>query len=89
MTFLTLRHVKESILSLVPLSAPLVMPARVATGTVSIAEVALAVLLMLPALALMIWLSGRIYVGAILRSGPRISVFDAFRSATGGSKART
>ena len=77
------------ILSLVPLSAPLVMPARVATGTVSIAEVALAVLLMLPALALMIWLSGRIYVGAILRSGPRISVLDAFRSATGGSKART
>jgi ABC-2 type transport system permease protein len=68
-------------LSLLPLSAPLVMPARVAAGASSPVEIAISLLLMLPALALMIWLAGRIYVGAILRSGPRITLFEAFRSA--------
>ena len=68
------------LLSLLPLSAPLVMPARVAAGSSSTAEVALSLALMLPALALMIWLAGRIYVGAILRSGPRVTLLEAFRS---------
>lgn len=68
-------------LSLVPVSAPIAMPARVALGSPAWWEVAVAFVLMSFAIVGMARLCGRIYTGAILRSGPRISLLGAFRSS--------
>lgn len=69
------------VLSILPPTAPLVMPTRVALGTPSIFEHVAAVALSLPTIAGVIWLAGRIYSGAILRVGRRVGIRDAFRSA--------
>lgn len=55
--------------SICPLTAPLVMPSRIAVGDPAAWEIVLSLLLMLPAIAGMIWLAGRIYRAAILRTG--------------------
>ncbi|MBM3139493.1 MAG: hypothetical protein FJZ92_04585 [Chloroflexi bacterium] len=68
-------------LSLVPLSAPLAMPARYAGGEPPLWELALAVGLMLLAIADSVWLAARVYSGAILAGAPRIRVLDALRSS--------
>jgi ABC-2 type transport system permease protein len=69
------------VLSIVPLTAPLVMPSRVAVGEPATWEIALAFALMAPAILAMTWLAGRIYRATILRSGPRVRLLQALRSA--------
>jgi ABC-2 type transport system permease protein len=56
----------SSALGLFPLTSPLVMPSLVALGAASALEVALALVLIVPALAFIAWLGGRAYAGAIL-----------------------
>lgn len=58
----------STVLGLFPLTSPLVMPSLVALGAASALEVALAIVLLLPALAFIAWLGGRAYAGAILTS---------------------
>ncbi len=67
------------ILSLAPPTAPLTMPARVALGDPLPIEIVASVLLMIPWILAVIWLAGRLYSGAILRSGPRVGLLAAFR----------
>lgn len=63
--------------SLAPGLSPLVMPVRQAAGDVAAGEVALAVVLMLVAIALAVRLGGRIYAGALLRTGGRVRIREA------------
>jgi ABC-2 type transport system permease protein len=63
--------------SLVPGLSPLVMPVRQAAGEVPAWEVALAVVLMLAAIALIVRLGGRIYAGALLRTGGKLKMREA------------
>lgn len=65
------------ITSYVPGLSPLVMPVRQAAGEVALWELALAVVLMLAAIALIVRLGGRIYAGALLRTGGKIKVREA------------
>jgi ABC-2 type transport system permease protein len=70
------------ILSLLPPTAPMAMPARVATGDPLLIEIVVSVALMFPWLLALNWLGARVYAGAILRSGPRVGLLAALRSAT-------
>jgi ABC-2 type transport system permease protein len=63
--------------SYVPGLSPLVMPVRQAAGEVALWEVALAVVLMVAAVVLVVRLGGRIYSGALLRTGGRIKMREA------------
>lgn len=70
-----------TITSLVPVTAPLVMPARISLGEASAVEVVASVALTLAAIAVLVPLGGRIYAGAVLRTGGRIRLADAWRAA--------
>ncbi len=63
--------------SYVPGLSPLVMPVRQAAGEVAPWEIALAVVLMLLAIVLVVRLGGRIYSGALLRTGGKIKMREA------------
>jgi ABC-2 type transport system permease protein len=63
--------------SYMPGLSPLVMPVRQAAGDVAAWEIALAVALMLLAIALVVRLGGRIYAGALLRTGGRTKLREA------------
>jgi ABC-2 type transport system permease protein len=63
--------------SFVPGLSPLVMPVRQAAGGVAAWEVAAAVVLMLAAIALVVRLGGRVYAGALLRTGGRTRIREA------------
>jgi ABC-2 type transport system permease protein len=69
------------ILSIVPPFSPMVMPLRQVAGEAAPWEVALAVALMLLAIAVMIRIGGRVYSGALLRTGGRAKLRDALRGA--------
>jgi ABC-2 type transport system permease protein len=64
--------------SIFPLSSPLIMPTRVAVGSPSGFEVALAVALLYPTIALVAWVGGGIYSRTLL-SGGRIGILEALR----------
>ena len=66
--------------SYVPGLSPMVMPVRQAAGDVALWEVGVAVLLMLVAIALVVRLGGRVYSGALLRTGGRTKLKEALRA---------
>ena len=61
----------------------MVMPVRSAVGDVSAWEVALAIGLLVVAVYALTLLGGRIYQGAILKLGSKVSLREAWRSARG------
>lgn len=69
-----------TVTSFVPGLSPLVMPVRQAAGDVALWEIGLAVVLMLAAIALIVRLGGRIYAGALLRTGGKTSIREAMRA---------
>jgi ABC-2 type transport system permease protein len=69
------------VLSVIPVFAPTLMPMRLAMGGVPAWEAALAMLLVVAAIPAMVWLSGRIYRNAVVRSGARVRLADALRPA--------
>jgi ABC-2 type transport system permease protein len=69
------------VLSVVPPFAPLLMPLRVATGSASVLEIALAAVLLVLAVVLMLRLAGRIYAHTLLHRGARLRWRQALRSA--------
>ncbi|HZO96622.1 MAG TPA: ABC transporter permease [Gaiellaceae bacterium] len=72
----TLAHV----LTVVPLSAPLVLPARSALVGVPLWEHALAVVLVLASIHALVRLAGRVYARGLLHTGPRLGVRAAWRT---------
>lgn len=88
--FLSLSYVTQNpdtllsrALSLFPLSAPLVMPVRVAEDAVGPIEVAVAIAATMATIAGTAWLAARIYSGAILQT-QRLGLLAAFKRARTG-----
>ncbi len=69
------------VLSFVPPLTPILMPVRIALGHVSAWEIALGAVLMFAAVYGTARLAARIYSGAIVRGGARLSVRAALRGA--------
>ena len=67
--------------SFLPPVAPLVMPLRIAGGDAAQWEVALSLGIMLVSIVAVVVLAARLYEGAILRTGARVKLGDAWRSA--------
>jgi ABC-2 type transport system permease protein len=68
-----------AVLSVLPPFAPVLMPGRMAIGVAPAWQILLAVLLVLAAIAALTWFGGRIYAGAVLRTGARVRIRDALR----------
>ncbi|MBB5790933.1 ABC transporter permease [Jiangella mangrovi] len=66
------------VLSIVPPFSALIMPLRMARGDAAGWEVALALGLMLALIAVLVVLAARIYEGAVLRMGAKVSLKDAW-----------
>lgn len=73
------------VLSLLPLLSPMLMPARIVTGSVGAAEVALALVIAVATAAALVWIGGRVYRAGLTASGPQVSVVAALRRAVGRS----
>jgi ABC-2 type transport system permease protein len=69
------------ILSIIPVFSPTLMPMRLAMGGVPAWQAILAVALVLVTIPALVWLSGRIYRNAVVRSGARVKLTDALRPA--------
>ncbi|QXG78024.1 ABC transporter permease [Modestobacter sp. L9-4] len=69
-----------TVTSYIPGLSPMVMPVRQAAGEAAVWEVGLAVLLMLVSIAVIVRIGGRIYAGALLRTGGKVKLRDALRA---------
>jgi ABC-2 type transport system permease protein len=67
--------------SILPTSAALAMPARIAVGVARWWEIALSIVLSVAGTFLLIPVAGRAYAGAVLRIGSRVRLRDAWRAA--------
>jgi ABC-2 type transport system permease protein len=68
--------------TLLPLTAPMAVPMRAATGELPAWEGATAVVLMLIAIYGMIRFAGRMYTGAVLRTGAKVRIREALRASS-------
>ncbi|MEO8689407.1 MAG: ABC transporter permease [Solirubrobacteraceae bacterium] len=73
----TLAHVT----SFIPFSAPITMPPRIALGEAPAYEIVAAFVVTALGAAALIPLAGRIYSGAVLRTGSAVKLRDAWRAA--------
>jgi ABC-2 type transport system permease protein len=73
--------------SIVPPFSTMVMPIRWASGTVPLWEVGVSMLLMVIAVVLLVRVAGRIYAGAVLRSGPRVRIREALAAGKESDRA--
>jgi len=69
-----------AVLSLIPLFSPMLMPMRIALGVAPAWEIALSIALSVTLIVVLVWLAGRIYSNAVLRTGSRVRFRDAFRT---------
>jgi ABC-2 type transport system permease protein len=67
--------------SFLPPVAPLVMPVRIAGGDAALWEIGLSLAIMLVSTVAVVVLAARLYEGAILRTGARVKLRDAWRGA--------
>ena len=68
-------------LSLIPLFSPTLMPMRLAMGGVPAWQAILAVVLTVALIPVLVWLSGRVYRNAVMRSGGKVKLREALRPA--------
>ncbi|HEX6131013.1 MAG TPA: ABC transporter permease [Actinomycetota bacterium] len=73
------------IASILPTSSAFAMPVRIVLGSATTVEVLLAVVVVVAAAIATIPLAGRLYSGAVLRTGQRVKLRDAWRSSTAAS----
>ena len=69
------------IASLLPISSALAMPVRMVLGSATTWEVLASLALVIGSTALLIPLAGRVYAGAVLRTGAKVKLRDAWRAA--------
>jgi ABC-2 type transport system permease protein len=67
--------------SLLPISSALAMPVRMVLGSATTWEVVASLAIVIGSTALLIPLAGRVYAGAVLRTGARVKLRDAWRAA--------
>lgn len=67
--------------SLLPISSPLAMPVRMLLGSASTGEVLLSLAILIGSTAVLIPLAARVYAGAVLRTGAKMRIRDAWRAA--------
>jgi ABC-2 type transport system permease protein len=70
----------SQLVSWLPITAPLAMPNRIAMGTATWWDPVVAVILTLATIAALVALGGRVYTRAILHTGARLSLGEAWRS---------
>jgi ABC-2 type transport system permease protein len=70
--------------SLFPPTAPMVMIVRIAHGAVPWWQMGLSVALMAAAIYGLILVAGRVYIGAVMRIGPRLRLKEAWRASAAG-----
>jgi ABC-2 type transport system permease protein len=73
--------IPAQLLTIFPLTAPLVLPARSALVGVPVWEHALAVAAVLATIYALVRGAGRVYGAALLRSGPQLDIRAAIRLA--------
>jgi len=69
--------------SLVPFWSPMVMPVRMAAGGVPWWQVAMSVLLVVLTIVVLVRVGARVYTGAVLRTGARVKLREAWKAARG------
>ena len=69
-----------TVTSFIPGMSPLVMPVRIAAEEAAGWEIAVSVALMLVAIALVVRIGGRVYAGALLRTGSKVKLREALRA---------
>ena len=69
--------------SLVPFWSPMVMPVRMASGGVPWWEVATSIALVIATIVVLVGVGARVYTGAVLRTGSRVKLRDAWKAARG------
>ena len=67
--------------SLVPFSSALAMPVRIVLGAATGLQIAASVAILVGSTALLVPLAGRLYAGAVLRTGSRVKLRDAWRAS--------
>ena len=67
------------ILSLIPFWSPMLMPGRMANGTATVWELALAIVLTLVFTLVVVRISARVYLGGITQASRRVNWRQAFR----------
>lgn len=68
-----------AIASVLPPFAPILMAVRISGGDVPAWQMLLALVLIVAAIAGLIWLAGRVYANSAMRIGARVRFMDAFR----------
>ncbi len=70
-----------AVLSLIPGFSPMLMPMRIALGVAPVWQVATSLVLIVVATLGLLWLGGRVYRNAVLRTGARVKITEALRAA--------
>ena len=68
------------VLTFIPISAPMVVPLRVALGSIAPWEVVVSIVVMLASIWLLFEAGARVYAGAVLQAGGRMKLRDAWRA---------
>ncbi|HEY6567085.1 MAG TPA: ABC transporter permease [Actinomycetota bacterium] len=67
--------------SILPFSSALAMPVRIALGAATAIQIVASIVALLAGTALLVPLSARVYAGAVLRTGAKVKLKDAWRAA--------
>jgi ABC-2 type transport system permease protein len=70
-----------AVLSMIPIFAPTLMPVRLALGAAPAWQVAVSLAGVVVVIPLLLWIAARIYRNAVLRSGARVRLRDAWRAS--------
>jgi len=68
--------------SILPFSSALAMPVRIAMGSATVPQIVASIVLLVAGTAALVPLSARLYAGAVLKTGARVKLRDAWRSAS-------
>jgi ABC-2 type transport system permease protein len=68
--------------SILPFSSALAMPVRIAMGSATAPQIVASIVLLAAGTAALVPLSARLYAGAVLKTGGRVKLRDAWRSAS-------
>jgi len=68
--------------TLVPFTAPLIVPVRIATGDIAVWQIVASLLITSGSVVVLVRIAGRLYSGAILRTGGTVKLKEAWASAS-------